>query len=87
MEAFKGRGKNDGRTSQDFEDIIYILENRSSIWEEINNSNVNVLNYLRSEFLNLLKSPYIIEWIDGHVERGNPPATDTIVNAIKKFTA
>ena len=87
LEAFKGRGKNDGRTSQDFEDILYILENRSSIWEEINNSNVNVLNYLRSEFLNLLKSPYIIEWIDGHVERGSPPATETIVNAMKKITA
>lgn len=28
LEAFKGRGKGDGRTSQDFEDIIYIFENR-----------------------------------------------------------
>jgi len=38
LEAHKGRGKNDGRTSQDFEDIVYVLENRESIWEEMINS-------------------------------------------------
>lgn len=32
IEAYKGRGKNDGRTSQDFEDIIYVLENRQNFW-------------------------------------------------------
>ncbi|MEO8762767.1 MAG: hypothetical protein ABI416_00675 [Ginsengibacter sp.] len=34
LEAFKNRGKNDGRTSTDFEDIVFVLENRSSIWED-----------------------------------------------------
>ena len=24
-----------GRTSQDFEDIVYVLENRESVWDEI----------------------------------------------------
>ena len=28
LEAYKDRGFRDGRTSQDFEDIIYVLENR-----------------------------------------------------------
>ena len=36
LEAYKDRGGNDGRTSQDFEDIIYVLENRETIWEEMN---------------------------------------------------
>ena len=31
IEVFKGRGKSDGRTSKDFEDIIFILENRKNI--------------------------------------------------------
>lgn len=29
LEAFNNRGKNDGRTSSDFEDIIYVLENEN----------------------------------------------------------
>ena len=37
LEAHKDRGRNDGRTSKDFEDIIYIMENRGTIWEEMNN--------------------------------------------------
>src|SRR5688500_17504881 len=35
LEAFKKRGNNDGRMSSDFEDIVYVLENRRSIWEEM----------------------------------------------------
>lgn len=87
LEAHKGRGKNDGRTSQDFEDIVYVLENRESIWEEMNNSDRSVKEYLRSEFLVLLKNPNLFEWIDSHVERGSPPATYLIIDKIKKFVA
>ncbi len=86
FEAFKGRGNNDGRMSQDFEDIVYILENRSTIWEEIINSNEHIKNYLRAEFRNLLLNPNYSEWIDAHVERGYPPATDSIINALRNFT-
>ena len=42
LEAFKNRGNNDGRTSTDFEDIVYILNNRSSIWKEFNNASAKV---------------------------------------------
>jgi len=87
LEAFKGRGKNDGRTSQDFEDIIYVLENREAIWEEMNIADRDVNDYLRSEFLNLLNNPNLFDWIDGHVERGSPPATDLIIDKLEKFTA
>jgi len=38
LEAFKNRGENDGRTSSDFEDIIYVLNNRSTIWKEFESS-------------------------------------------------
>lgn len=31
LEAFRGRGENDGRWSTDFEDIVYLLNNRSGI--------------------------------------------------------
>ncbi len=86
LEAFKDRGKNDGRTSQDFEDIVYVLENRETIWEEMNNADEAVKDYLRFEFLNLLNNPNLFEWIDCHVERGSPPATYIIMDELKKFT-
>ena len=86
LEAHKARGKNDGRTSHDFEDIVYVLENRESIWEEIDNSDSSFKEYLRSEFQILLKNPNLFEWIDSHVERGSPPATYMIMDKLKKVT-
>lgn len=38
LQAFKNRGNNDGRVSTDFEDIIFVLDNRSTIWEEMKNA-------------------------------------------------
>ena len=86
LEAHKARGKNDGRTSHDFEDIVYVLENRESIWEDMDNSDSSVKEYLRSEFQILLKNPNLFEWIDSHVERGSPPATYMIMDKLKKVT-
>ena len=36
MEAFKGRG--DGGMSSDFEDMVYVLNNRNAIQDEIEKS-------------------------------------------------
>ncbi len=85
LEAFKDRGENDGRTSKDFEDIIFVLENRKVIWEEMNILQGKIKEYLQYEFTQLLKNPNISEWIDGHVERGSPPATRLIMEEMKKF--
>ncbi|MFZ4057549.1 MAG: nucleotidyl transferase AbiEii/AbiGii toxin family protein [Ferruginibacter sp.] len=87
LEAHKGRGKNDGRTSQDFEDIVYVLENRTSIWEELDAADKSVNNYLKTEFKILMSNPNIFEWIDVHVERGIPSATQLIIDKIKRFIA
>jgi predicted nucleotidyltransferase len=85
LEAHNGRGKNDGRMSQDFEDIVFVLENRAAIWEEMDNADESVKKYLRSEFQKLLANPNLFEWIDAHVERGSPPATYQIIEELKKF--
>ncbi len=85
LEAFKGRGNNDGRTSHDFEDIIYVLENRSEIWQEIDAAPNDVKEYLLTEFSNLLDNPNIYEWIDCNVERGSPPATNNIHQKLRDF--
>lgn len=85
LEAHKGRGKGDGRTSHDFEDIIYVLENRSTIWDELNNTTTEMKMYLVNEFRTLLENPGYFEWIDCHVERGSPPATYFIIDQLRKF--
>ena len=85
LEAFKGRGNNDGRTSQDFEDIIYVLENREEIWNELNTTDAELKEYLKKEFQNLIKNPYIFEWIECHAEQGSPPVTYEILEQMKKF--
>lgn len=35
LEAYRGRGQNDGRMSSDFEDIVHVLNNRTAIWQEL----------------------------------------------------
>ncbi|MGZ4054010.1 MAG: nucleotidyl transferase AbiEii/AbiGii toxin family protein [Bacteroidia bacterium] len=47
--AFADRGK-DYRTSHDFEDIIYVLDNRISIVEEIKGADETVRNFLVERF-------------------------------------
>lgn len=86
LEAFNDRGKGDGRTSHDFEDVVFVLENRSSIWEEMNNLEGAIKEYLLAEFTKLLNNTHIFEWIDSHVERGSPPASYAILQALKKMT-
>ena len=68
LEAFKNRGNNDGRWSTDFEDIVYLLNNRSSIWHEIEISETAVKTFLLDEFRTLLKNAYLDEWVGCHLE-------------------
>ncbi|MGL5892252.1 MAG: hypothetical protein ACRC3B_20335 [Bacteroidia bacterium] len=86
FEAFLSRGKGDGRVSHDFEDIVFLLENRSRIWNEMQNTNGEVHNYLKHHFLKLIRNTNINEWIDGHVERVIPPMTGNILAEMRKFT-
>ncbi len=68
LEAFGDRGNNDGRTSTDFEDIIYILNNRPEIWTECASAPQDVRDYLATSFAELLAEPSIEEWLSCHLE-------------------
>lgn len=65
--AFHGRGENDARTSHDFEDITYILDNRTDLVEVILKSPVDVRTYLKNEFATLLKNDNMREAIIGNL--------------------
>jgi len=68
IEAFKNRGNNDGRSSTDFEDIVYFLNNRTTVWEDIEKSESKVKEYIINNFNTFLKNKYIEEWISSHIE-------------------
>jgi hypothetical protein len=52
--ALKNRGGNDLRTSSDFEDIIYVLDNRPHLLKEIKESETDVAAFLKEECNQLL---------------------------------
>ena len=85
LEAFHSRGGGDGRTSHDFEDIVFVLENRDTIWEEMNEAPRELKDYLVNTFSKLLDNPYLFEWIDCHVQIGTRPATYAIMLNIERL--
>ncbi len=66
FEAFTSRGR-DYRTSHDIEDIINILDNRTSIVEEIIGSEENILEYLRAQFEQIIQKGFLDEVLLAHI--------------------
>ncbi len=64
--AFQDRG-NDYRTSHDFEDIIYVLDNRTLIVEEIKKSDNQVRNFLIEQFKKIKNNPQFEEIISAQI--------------------
>jgi hypothetical protein len=85
LEAYKGRGNNDGRTSSDFEDIIYLLNNRKVIWKELRDSPSEILKYLKIEFKKLLSQPYINEWVSSHLNYNEQNRINYILGNMQEF--
>lgn len=85
IEAFKSRGGNDGRWSTDFEDIVYLLNNRSSIWLELRECGEPVLSYLREEIKALLENKYLDEWIGCHLEFSEQKRGAYIIGSLSEF--
>ena len=65
-EAFKSRGS-DPRTSHDFEDIIYIIDNNKEVVEDVQNANKDVQEYLKEMSNEILNHPSRNEIIECHI--------------------
>jgi predicted nucleotidyltransferase len=85
LEAFHSRGRQDGRTSQDFEDIVFVLENRRTIWQEMRAADEKLRSYLIAEFLQLRANRHLWEWIDAHSNSYSPPASYFILSDMDAF--
>lgn len=85
MEAFNNRGKNDGRTSSDFEDIVFVLNYRNAIWKELKDADETVKQYLRNEISQLLGGNYIDEWVAVHLDYSDRQRGGFILDQLKEF--
>ena len=85
LEAFADRGENEGRFSSDFEDIVHVLNNRQSIWEEMKNTDKQVKQYLKREFAKLLDQKYIDEWISVHLDYSEQRRVGFIFGGLADF--
>lgn len=65
--AFHDRGSSDPRTSHDFEDITYVIDNRTDLAENILSSPDDVKEYLKSEFQSIMDNPHLQEAILGNL--------------------
>ncbi len=88
LEAFKSptrKNNGNGIYSSDFEDIIFVLENRLSLWDELQQADTEVRSYLQNEFNQLLNNPLFEEWIEAHLSYSNIPATQYIIYNLEEF--
>ncbi len=67
FEAFKNRGFNDYRGSHDFEDIIFVLDNRTTLVNEILYAEKEVKSYLKKEILFLKNHKNADEILSMHI--------------------
>ncbi|HSH66311.1 MAG TPA: hypothetical protein VLB84_11055 [Bacteroidia bacterium] len=86
LEAFKTRGKEDLYGSHDFEDIVFVLDHRDTIEEELINADEKVKAFLKEEFKKLLENKSFEEALLGHVEQNEQiDRKERIMNILKKL--
>lgn len=73
LEAYKDRGSDDLRFSTDFEDIVYVLENKKDVLTELQQAPGSVKGYLKEEFKALLDHPDLEEGLISHLEPRTAP--------------
>lgn len=66
FEAYNNRG-GDYRTSHDFEDIIYVLDNRFNIVPEIEKAHKGIKEFLKAEINKILSSKFLEEILSSHI--------------------
>lgn len=65
--AYHSRGEKDPRTSHDFEDITYILDNQTELVNIILQAPNDVKEFLKAEFIAILKSNILQEAINANL--------------------
>lgn len=67
LEAFIDRGKNDFYGSHDYEDIIYLIDNRTTIVEEILAADIKVKEFIKTQLTAIKNHPQAEEILAMHI--------------------
>lgn len=67
LEAFKGRGKGDFFGSHDLEDLIFVVDGRPALVEEVRNETLEVRAYIRAETNKLLTTAAFMDALPGYL--------------------
>lgn len=67
IEAFKGRGNGDFLASHDLEDLIFVIDGRRTITEEVKAEVPFLREYLRTEIRGLLMTPEFMDALPGYL--------------------
>ncbi len=89
FEAFRARGKNDYLSSHDFEDIMMVIDGRAELFDEINNADYELQQYLTKIFIKMLDSQQFHLAIPGHFNYGalTDDRIQIVLDRIEKIAA
>lgn len=84
--AFYDRGIREPRTSNDFEDIVYILNHTSDLKEQILKAEPLLKEYLKKAFLHIFEDKVLQEAIRGNLfHEQQTPRFNKIMNSLKEI--
>ena len=67
LDAFFGRGKEDYLASHDMEDVIYLINGREEIIEDIKNTEPELKDFIIESFNGFLENEFFLEALPGHL--------------------
>jgi len=86
FDAFNDRGINDPRSSHDLEDLVYILDNRTDVEEQLNMAPTDVKPFLVEQLRSILSEPAKQEAVLGNLNYENrSDRYDRIINIIENL--
>ncbi len=84
VEAFRSRGMGDYAMSHDLEDVVYVIDGRGSIIDEVEAEATDLRQYLRHEFGALLSDPRFLDALPGYL-RPDPASQARIGVLIRRL--
>jgi predicted nucleotidyltransferase len=67
IEAFRGRGRGDFAVSHDLEDLVFVIDGRSSIVDDVRGQAEPLREYLRVQFREFLRTPAFVDALPGYL--------------------
>ncbi len=87
LDAFFGRGREDYLASHDMEDIIYLINGRVEILEEVKNSEPDLKDYIIKSLKGFLENELFLEALPGHLlpDQASQGRRSIILERLKKI--